>query len=230
MHRFILSIKLSAGEIKIEDREIVHQIKDVLRLRAGEKIILSDDKGGEAEGEILELGTKKIIVRLGKIKKNESEPKRSVVLYCAILKRENFEWVVQKAVEVGVKKIVPLITDRTVKGALNMVRLQKIAKEATEQSGRGVVPVIEKPIEWKKVITSLSPGQLNLFCHFGGEQIVKIKSVNKDVGIWVGPEGGWSEREGNEAKECGFKIVALGNTVLRAETAATAGSFVAVNL
>ena len=230
MHRFILSAELSVGEMKIEDREIVHQIKDVLRLRVGEKIVLSDGQGNEVEGEILELGAKKIMVRLDKIKKNENEPKRSVILYCAILKRENFEWVVQKAVEVGVRKIVPIITDRTIKSALNMVRLQKIVKEATEQSGRGIVPMVEKPIEWKKIITSLPSGQVNLFCHFGGEQIEKIKVGGKDIGIWVGPEGGWSEGESSDAKEYGFKTVALGNTVLRAETAATVGSFLAVNL
>lgn len=230
MHRFILPNQLSKEEMIVADHDIVRQVKDVLRLCVGEKIIISDGVDKEAEAEILELTKKYLKLNVLAIRKNDKEPERFVTLYCAILKRENFEWVVQKAVETGVKKIVPVITDRTVKSALNLVRLQKIAKEAAEQSGRGTVPEIVAPVKWSKAISDLPVGQLNLFCHFGGKQIKEIRLRDKKVGVWVGPEGGWSEKEMAEAKKKDSEIVSLGNTVLRAETAATVGSFVAVNL
>lgn len=229
MHRFILLSSLSVGEMVIEDGEVARQIKDVLRLRVGEKIILGDGAGNEAEAAILELGKKNFSVKISQIDSNQREPKQPVILYCAILKRENFEWVVQKAVEVGVKEIVPIITDRTVKAAINVARLQKISKEAAEQSGRGIVPTVSKPMGWQQAIEN-SKDQRNLFCHFGGKSVGVVKAKGDVLGVWVGPEGGWSEKEVSVAKDNGFEIVSLGNTVLRGETAVVVGSFLAVNL
>ncbi len=229
MHRFIIPNALTPGKMVLTDHQLVHQIKDVLRFRVGEKIIISNGAGKEAEVEILELDKKQMMVSVSSVRDNKAETARQVTLYCAILKKENFEWVIQKVVEVGVKKIVPVVTARTVKTALNLARLKKIAKEAAEQSGRGVVPVVEAPVELEKVVKNLPDNQANIFCHFDGEK-VGSEDIKEATGIWIGPEGGWTEEEVRLAREKGFKVVSLGSTILRAETAATVGSFVAVNL
>ena len=230
MHRFILPGKLVVGTSVLDDREVVHQIKDVLRLQKNEKIIICDGVGSEAEAEILELNRKGIAIHVASIRKNGEEPKREVTLYCAVLKLENFEWVVQKATEVGVKKIVPVVTAHTVKTALNLSRLKKIVKEAAEQSGRGIVPEIYAPVEFTKAVAGMSSKQLNLFCHFNGDQMLQLKVKDEALSIWVGPEGGWSEGEVELVGERDFKMVALGSTVLRGETAAVVGAWLAINL
>jgi len=230
MHRFILSGKLSLGELSISDYELIHQIKDVLRLKVGEDIIICDGFDSDALATILEIRKNNLQVKILSIEKNKREASRLVTLYCAILKRENFEWVVQKAEEVGVKKIVPIITERTIKSALNITRLKKIVKEAAEQSGRGTMLEICHPLDFSKILKDLPTGQMNLFCNFGGAQLSTVKIKAESIGIWVGPEGGWSESEHELAKANNFKIISLGDTVLRAETAATIGSFLAVNL
>jgi len=230
MHRFIINQTLSKGKMIFARCEAVHQIKDVLCLHIGERIIVCDGIGHEAEGEIIGLDKKSVQINISNVRINNKESKRFVTLYCAVLKRENFEWVVQKATEVGIKKIVPIISNRTVKSSFNLARIKKIIQEATEQSGRGVLPEIVAPVTFQKALLELSEKQLNLFCHFGGEEFKIIKFRNEPIGIWVGPEGGWTEKEVETAQAKNFKIVTLGKTVLRAETAATIASFLAVNL
>src|SRR5688572_22987985 len=135
IHRFIIHATVENGEAVVTDANIVQQIKKVLKLRVGEKVILGDGNMNEVLGEIYEVG-KAIKLKVLEEQKNENEPKNSVILYCSILKKENFEQVCQKATEVGVREIVPLVTARTVKLDVKTDRLQKIIREAAEQSGR----------------------------------------------------------------------------------------------
>ena len=87
-----------------------------------------------------------------------------MTLYCAVLKRENFEWVVQKCTELGIRAIIPIVTTRTVKTGLKMDRLRIIAKEAAEQSGRGIIPVINNPLEFDRALEE-AKHQQNIFFH-----------------------------------------------------------------
>src|SRR3989344_2070787 len=119
---------------------------------SGEQVLLCDEGMNEVLAEVTEIVHKVIKVKVIKEQRNENEPLRKVMLYCAILKRENFELVVQKATEIGVAEIVPVITRRTVKLALKQERLEKIIKEAAEQSGRGVVPTLSKPMEFQEAL------------------------------------------------------------------------------
>ena len=148
IHRFIDNFDLSGLEIEITG-EIAHQMAKVLKLEIGEQVELCDGKGINAQGKITKLSKNSTIVEIEKITK-ESPTQKSITLFCAVLKKENFELVVQKTTECGIQKIIPIITTRTVKTGLNMERLQKIAKEACEQSGRNYLPEIFEPITFEK--------------------------------------------------------------------------------
>jgi 16S rRNA (uracil1498-N3)-methyltransferase len=155
------------------------------------------------------------------------EPTRNVTLYCSVLKRENFEWVVQKCAELGVKNIVPVIAGRTVKTGLKMDRLRMIAKEAAEQSGRGVVPEICEPMNFASALLEAKKNALNIFFHTKTGKHKDQRTMNT-IGLWIGPEGGWTEQEAKQALDLGFQMGSLGMLVLRAETAAITATFCAV--
>ncbi len=237
LHRFILQFNISDGLVEITDPEVVNQIRNVLKLKAGEQILLclpaqaGDGEVNEVVGEIMELAKEVIKVKVIKEQKNENEPARKVTLYCAILKRENFELVVQKATEVGVAEIVPIITRRTVKLDVKQERLEKIIKEAAEQSGRGVIPKLLPPQQFQEQVERVKgKGQNILFDSSGQFQIVNFKfQIQKSCGIFVGPEGGFDETEITAAKAAGFEISSLGKLTLRGETAAIVASYLAVS-
>ena len=140
----------------------------------------------------------------------------------------------QKAVEAGIKEIVPVISKRAVKLNLNLKRLNKIIREAAEQSERGIMPILNKPLELSKAIKESQSNNLNLFFDRNGSEFSEVlgiikKDDLKKIGIWIGPEGGWGEEEVKIAKENNFKIVSLGKLTLRAETAAIIASYLIEN-
>src|SRR6185295_17192169 len=110
IHRFILKYEAGDGFVHITDPETVKQIQAVLKLKKGEQIIIGDGNFNEVLGEITGIQKDRVEVAVHKEQKNVNEPVQGVTLYCAILKRENFELAAQKATEAGVKKIVPIIT------------------------------------------------------------------------------------------------------------------------
>ncbi len=211
--------------------EVVNQIKKVLRLKIGEAVLLCDGKLSEAEAVIVEINRDFIRLNVQRVYKNDNEPDKNVILYCAILKKENFELVVQKATEVGILEIVSLITARTVKLDIRQDRLEKIIKEAAEQSGRGIVPILHEPINFEKAVSNTDKNNINFLFDSSGAGFGnwKLEIGNCAVGVWVGPEGGWHPNELEIAKKSGFKIISLGKTTLRAETAAIIGSYLAIH-
>ncbi len=233
IYRFIGNFKLEIGCVKIMDAEIFHKVKNVLRLTIGEKIILGDGKKNEARAEIIGFGKNLIEAEVLEITENKNESEIVGLLYCSILKRENFEWVVQKATECGVKEIVPVISSRTVKLGIKEERFRKIILEAAEQSGRGELPVLGEPVKFEDALKNAEQNDLNLFFEMG-YQILNQADISgsgvKRVGIFIGPEGGWSAEELEmikiKAKEDkNYKLVGLGKTTLRAETAAVVASW-----
>lgn len=235
LHRFIGRFKLKVGGLKLEDKELLNQLRNVLKLRIGERIILCDGQRSEGLAEIREYGRNFTGVEVIEISKNKNEPGRQVVLYCSILKRENFELVVQKATEIGVKEIAPIITERTVKLSIRQDRLEKIIKEAAEQSERGIVPILHEPIDLEKAVSNAVGNKLNCFFDQSGQMYRHRKSDNglamskEGVGVWIGPEGGWSPRELEMAGDARFEIISLGKTTLRAETAAIIGAYLVIH-
>jgi len=250
IHRFIDNFNLSNSEIEITG-EIAHQIAKVLKLEINEQVELCDGKGKNVLGKIKSLNKNSVIVDAEKTWTSENESTRSVTLFCAVLKKENFELVVQKTTETGVNKIIPIITTRTVKTGLNMERLQKIAKEASEQSGRSFIPEILEPISFEQSLEMVKDNDCNIFFDMGGELVfekhctgrraehnnssadeyVCFSNTNSPpINIFIGPEGGWTEEENKKAKDAGFKIASLGQLILRGETAAIIATYLSINL
>ena len=239
LNRFIGNFDLSKKEVSVNDADFINQAKNVLRLKYGDKLILCDGNLNEAVAEIVNLNKEFVELKILETYKNQNEPaspadgtERNIILYCSVLKKENFEWAVQKAVEVGVKEITPIITARTVKLGLNKERLEKIIKEAAEQSGSGILPRLNEAMDFDRAVDlAKNNNDLNLFFNIGGKNVQHSMSNISKIGIFVGPEGGWDEEEIKKAQSSnGFTIVGLGKTILRAETAAVIASYQTVNL
>lgn len=227
LNRFFSDFDFSQKTLRLGDREIGHQIKNVLRLGIGEEIVLVS-RGQEAVARIIEYGKDFVASEILSVKENQNESARRVILYCSILKRENFELVAQKATEVGVSEIVPMICERTIKTGLKGDRLRKIIKEAAEQSGRGVVPVLRESADIKEAIKEADNNDINILFDVSGADF-SASDVKKSarVGIFIGPEGGWSDFELDLARQRKFKIASLGKLTLRGETAAIVATYLA---
>lgn len=228
LNRFYTQFGPADKNITIESDTLVNQIRNVLRMETGAIIQLFNGQGTEALGLIESIDKKKVEVRVDDVFDSKEMPENLTTLYCAVLKKENFELVVQKATEIGVAEIVPVISERTIKLGLNMERLQKIVVEACEQSGRGFLPKLYEPVNFEKALEMAQGNDVNFYFNFSKTKMVGKKPVGR-MGIFVGPEGGWTEGETEIAKKAGCKIVSLGDNVLRAETAAIVGSYLAVN-
>ncbi len=233
LHYFIGDFNFSEKNIKIIEPDLVNQFRNVLRFKVGDKIILGDGKMNEVLAEIAEIKKEFIDVKILEVRLNKNEPRKEIILYCAILKRENFELACQKATEIGVGKIVPIICQRTIKFGLKEERLKKIIQEAAEQSGRGIIPELGQIISFEKAIEQAKNNNFNLLFDVSGSELVKTKlelAAAKKIGIFIGPEGGWEEKEIEIAKnEKKFKVSSLGKLTLRAETAAIIGTYIAIH-
>ncbi len=230
VHRFIISGVEFSAELQVSDRGIIHQAFAVLKLREGESVILCDGRGKEALGVITEVSKDALVLRLAEPQASENEPGVSVTLYAAVVKRDNFELIVQKAVEVGATRIVPIVTRRTIKTGIQMARLEIIMKEAAEQSGRGILPEIVQPMNFGEALLDISPEADNFICNAGGEHFGNVVFESaKPRSIFIGPEGGWDDQEVVEASFAGLRTVSFGSLVMRAETAAIVATHWAVN-
>lgn len=233
IHRFIGDFKPEGDYLELKDEELVNQVKNVLKLKPGEQIILSDGRGEEMPAVIKSFHQKFIGLAILPKKQNVNDPKTSVILYCAVLKSENFEWVAEKATEVGARRIVPVISDRTVKLNLKLDRMRKIVKEAAEQSGRGTLPEIGEIVDFEDAVFEARDNEINLFFDPSGEALEKPQWFGmyggQKAGVFIGPEGGWTDKELDTARENNFQIVSLGKLVLRAETAAIIAVYLAAH-
>ncbi len=225
IHRFITSYKIEDDNIIITDHEIIHQIKNVLKLKQGEGIILANKNVGETRAQIKELTGENIKLTVIDTHQYNSNTNKKVILYMAILKNENFELVVQKASEIGITKIVSIITERTVKTGLKHERLVKIATEASELSGRIDVPEITEPMKLDVALIDSKQYQTQIIFDAKGEKIKKFDA--QSMAIFVGPEGGFTDEEIDDAQKNGCLVASLGQNILRGETAGIIASYLA---
>lgn len=226
LHRFIGNFDFNTKNLAVTDSELVSQWRNVLRLKTGDTVILCDGKGHEAHGTITNMDKKGAHVTIDEIETPDRDPIKDTTLYCAVLKRENFELVVQKATEIGIARIVPLLTERTVKTGFNRERLEKIIREACEQSGRTTLPELSNPLNFSESVENIKPNEAVLF-DLSGSEIASFKPL-KLQSCFIGPEGGFTEAEVLRAKEAGCAIASLGNLTLRGETAAIVASYLLV--
>lgn len=218
--RFYLHAELGPGELVITDQRIVHQCKNVLRMEPGSALSLFNGDGTEWHATMRELGRDKCMVSIEGQLMRETEPDRAVHAGISILKKEYFELVAQKLVEVGIASITPVISHRTIKNTIDRERILKIMTEAAEQSGRLYLPELAKTVSVENFIEA----QQNVaIFHMDGVAVNTIKP-GFDISFMIGPEGGWSIEELDLFSKKGLPLLSLGKTVLRGETAAIIGA------
>lgn len=225
LHRFYVPEEIGNKEvIKIKDAKLMHQWRDVFRYTTGAQVILFDGSGSEFWGIIERINPDFSEVRIMDVKKEEkeaSEPNAGIWIAAALIKNDNFDWILQKVTELGVAGILPVIAERTVKKNLNMERSLRIVQEAAEQSGRLDIPVIKNPAGLTEVLEGFE-GKV-IVCQGGeGSKAFNKKILpSKDAVLFViGPEGGWSPKELEFFEKKKYVLVSVGKNVLRAETAA----------
>ena len=201
-------------------------LRDVLRLKPGDEVYVFDGRGHEFRCEVSNVRRDVAELRIdAEVEPAKPESQLQLNLGVALLKGEKFDLVVQKATELGVTKITPLITRyadihlRDASDATKRVtRWQRIALEAAKQSGRAFVPEIRLPVAFEKVEVE---GVGVMFSERDGIALESLPESQSITGL-VGSEGGWADEEIETAKARGFHVVTLGGRILRAETAAIA--------
>lgn len=214
-------------------------ISKVLRMKCGDRLLAFDGSGFEYLAEICEIEKSKTVCRIIIADESRTEPRTKVTLFQGIPKSGKMDIIVQKAVELGVYHIVPVACERSVakipsgeRGAQKIERLNKIAREAAKQCGRGLVPQVAEPLSFKEAVDKLSEFDLCLMLyeelgHSGEKNLKQI--LKSDIGknavniaVIIGPEGGIAREEADVffASECENAFAAgLGERILRTETA-----------
>ncbi len=212
--------------------EDASHIKKVLRMQAGDEVLVFDGTGAEYLSEIEEIESGLVKCRIKDQRMSESEPRIKVTVFQGIPKSDKMEQIIQKCVELGVFSIVPVKTDRCiakVKDNEKIKRWNKISREAVKQCGRGVVPKIMEPVKFKEALALMKEMDVALMPYeilghdgeHGLKEILKNNKEAKEIGIIIGPEGGFSDSEAHLAQELGVKTIGLGKRILRTETVAS---------
>jgi 16S rRNA (uracil1498-N3)-methyltransferase len=226
MRRFYAPPESFSGDgVRLDAAETRH-LRDVLRLKSGAQVTVFDGLGQEFLCTVRSIGKgSSDLALIGTAVPASPESPLELNLAAAMLKGEKFDLVVQKAVELGVTTLVPLRTLRCdVKlgdASKRVERWQRIAMEATKQSGRARLMVINEPIGFAALLANMDDQNLVLFSERDGSQLDAVKSGKKITAL-VGPEGGWDNSELEAARSSGVQIVTLGGRIMRAETAAIA--------
>lgn len=216
------TVRLAADEAR--------HLRDVLRLKTGDEVYVFDGAGREFRCSVGNTTRNSVQLRIdSEVEPAKPESQLQLNLCVALLKGEKFDLVVQKATELGVSKIVPLITryadihlrDET-DAAKRVARWQRIALESAKQSGRALVPEVTSPVSFDKILAGTKVTEVCLmFSERGGGGLSEIRhSTPEAITALVGSEGGWSDEEIELARAAGFQVVTLGGRILRAETAA----------
>lgn len=217
MIRLYTDYPLSAGKTVCLTEDQVHYVYHVMRRSIGDEFLLFNGQDGEWLGQAEILTKKQGVIKLIRQTRPQGQTE-GVVLAMALIKKDNFDLVLQKATELGVRKIIPLITERTVVSKLNLERAKHIVIEAAEQCERLDVPEITEPMPLKTFLT-LDEGQ-KVYLSERGQSKGKIDKT-RPVCFVVGPEGGWSPAEIQAFERVeGMIALNLGRLILRAETAA----------
>ncbi len=227
LHRFFLGpeLTLKAGHnapIHAPSLELLNQLKKVFRLSTGDKVILFDNSGYDYAATIEGFDKEGVSFAITDKKENKVHASRETYLFASIVKKDTFEWIAEKATELGVSHIVPVISDRTEKKDLNQDRLRKIVQEAAEQSGRATMPEIHPIIKLEEALTQFN-SITSIAWNIEAEKFSPADIAEKNpIGIYIGPEGGWTEKELQMFNDHGVPLRSLGPQVLRAETAVIA--------
>lgn len=242
MHKFFTEREnFSETEARIVGDDVKHIYK-VLRLAKGEKVVINNCVGEEFLGEVKSVEKTEVVISILKKLDINNESGVKIYLFQGLPKSQKMDLIVQKGTELGITEFIPTLTSRVdvkLKGDFKKLdRLNRIVLEAAKQSKRTIVPRVVEPIAFEEVLNRINTMDLMLVPYENAENFgiktlfkeLKDKSVNlesiKNIGVLVGPEGGFEEEEISSLKEKGAYIITLGSRILRTETA----GFVATSL
>jgi 16S rRNA (uracil1498-N3)-methyltransferase len=220
-HRIYTTDPIIPGSTLTIGGDEFHHAAHAVRLRENEGVEIFDGKGMAASAKVTAIGRESIVVEIGSFIESR-EAKTAITLAMAIIQLDKFELVLQKATELGVRAIVPVVTDRAevrperYRGKRE--RWEKIIFEAVKQSGRASIPRLEEPAPFIELIAR---GGLRIVFDADAAES-PLPSQNGELTLFIGPEGGWSAQEMETAREHGCAFRHLGERRLRAETAAIA--------
>jgi len=229
-HFFLSPESFQEGHVVIKDQNVLHQLMRVLRMRIGEPFVALDNNGNEYLCTLISLNDDFADCLIIEKRKNANESPLYVTLYQALPKKiELFEWVLQKGTELGVSAFVPLVSARTERDEISKRdRLERILKEAAEQSERGKMPVLRDIMTFEEALEPTAD-EVTVVLHGRGEVTPLAASLSelhhhKSCRLFVGPEGGFTDEEITHAQEHGALVRSLGTRVLRTETVGIAAA------
>lgn len=229
-HFFVNPSQINEKTISIVGSDVNH-IKNVLRMKLGEEVLISNGKDKGYFSKLITIGNEEIIAEIISVDENPTELPAKLYLFQGLPKSDKMELIIQKAVELGVHEIIPVATKRAIvklddkKEASKIKRWSLIAESAAKQSGRMMIPEVKNVMTLKEAIDYSKDFDYNLIPYelFRGmdetKEVVKKILPNTSVGIFIGPEGGFDETEVEYGKEKGFYPISLGKRILRTETA-----------
>ena len=236
MPKFFISREDIQGSY-IVIRHDVHHIVHVLRKQTGDTLTVCDGLSMDYDCRILQIdsGEESIICQITDSRRSDAEPNVAVTLYQSLPKGDKMEYVIQKSVELGVSRIVPYYSERSLihldskKAAQKVTRWNAIAEAAAKQSGRGLIPEVDFVHTFKQAAEEAAKYDLAIL-FYEKAQDISLKQVLTEaqtrlgrkpetVGIWIGPEGGFAPEEAKKLEEAGCATAGLGSRILRCETA-----------
>lgn len=229
-HFFADQERIGRGEISLVGGDVNH-VRNVLRMKPGERVTVSDGSGGEYLCEVRQVGSGEVILDILEERGEGAELPARIYLFQGLAKGDKMEWIIQKAVELGVHQVIPVAAARSVvkldekKEQDRVRRWNGIAKSAAKQSGRSIIPLVAGVLPFAEALERAGGFDVKFIpyeCARGMEetrrQLGRIRP-GMDVGIFIGPEGGFEEQEISMARSRGVEPVSLGRRILRTETA-----------
>lgn len=234
MHRFFAEPgQIGEKEIVITGADVNH-IRNVLRMRTEEEVLIADGRGAEYRCKLTELGENEVRAQILWKLDGNAELASAITLFQGLPKSDKMDLIVQKCVELGVNRIVPVSTKRAVvkldtkKEQTRLKRWNTISESAAKQSGRGVIPEVSGVMSFGKALEEAKKLDVLLIPYERAEHMAETRRVmgeirpGQSVGIFIGPEGGFEESEVEEAVAAGAQAITLGRRILRTETAGLA--------
>ena len=230
MPRFFISPEEAAADRITLTGEAARHILSSLRMRVGERLTLCDGQGTDLLTELCEAGRQQVTVQVLSRTPSTAESSCRITLFQCLPKGDKMESIVQKAVELGAVCVQPVLSSRCISrpderaAEKKRLRWQQIADEAAKQSGRGALCAVRPTLSWREAVASLASlsHPLMLYENQQDSPLSRLPQGAAEVGILVGPEGGFSPEEAEEAARAGIVLIGLGPRILRTETAGPA--------
>jgi 16S rRNA (uracil1498-N3)-methyltransferase len=235
MYRFYVEQnQIAETSITITGTDVNH-IKNVLRMRVGEKLVICNGQGKDFYCIIESETDGQVVANILEVRDTDTELQGKIYLFQGLPKKDKMELIIQKAVELGAFEIIPVMTKRTIvkiedkkKELKKVERWQTIASSAAKQSNRGIIPVVTETKSFKEALTIAKDMDCKVIPYENADDITKTKEIiqniknNQSVAIFIGPEGGFEEQEISMALDSGILPITLGKRILRTETAGLA--------